>query len=107
MLFLLLPQYPGIIMCIIAPLIYDSPRWYASKGRLEEASKTLAKIRCLPEDHNFVQQELTEMSLGVKMEQEVKSRTSWAGLFGELRSDATLRRRLILVLIVQVGKYLP
>jgi hypothetical protein len=79
---------------------------------MEEAKETLAKIRRLPQDHHFVQAELEEMSRGVNQEQEIKSATSWAGLFAELKRDATLRRRFILVLIVQIGesmvtKYFP
>ncbi|KAH8083059.1 putative hexose transport-related protein [Filobasidium floriforme] len=99
----LFQMYPGIIMCVVAPVIFDSPRWYASRGRMEEAKKTLAKIRRLPEDHHFLQQELEEMSRGVNQEQEIKSATSWAGLFSELKRDVTLRRRFILVLIAQIG----
>jgi hypothetical protein len=71
---------------------------------MEEAKKTLAKIRRLPQDHHFLQQELEEMSRGVNQEQEIKSATSWAGLFAELKRDVTLRRRFILVLIAQIGQ---
>ena len=36
-------------------------RWYAKKDKWEEAGKTLAKIRNLPEDHLYIQRELSDI----------------------------------------------
>ncbi|KAL3424468.1 quinate permease [Phlyctema vagabunda] len=45
----------GILWCP------ESPRWYAKKERWEEASKTLSLIRNLPEDHPYIQRELSDV----------------------------------------------
>lgn len=47
----------GLLVITLSPMI-ESPRWYASKGKMQQASKALAWIRHLPEDHEYVLREL-------------------------------------------------
>jgi MFS family permease len=47
----------GLLIITLWPMI-ESPRWYASKGKMQQAAKALSWIRHLPEDHDYVQREL-------------------------------------------------
>jgi MFS family permease len=46
----------------------ESPRWLARKDQWENAGNTLAKIRNLPVEHEYVQMELTEIKENLELE---------------------------------------
>jgi hypothetical protein len=68
-----------------------SPRWLMNNDREEEASRTLANLRNLPEDHELVRIELLEIKAEVIFERQVfaKQFPSLAnGSSGILRREA-------------------
>lgn len=52
---------PGALLLAGICWCPETPRWYAKKGRWEEAATTLQWIRKLPVDHFMVQQELQDI----------------------------------------------
>ncbi|KAL0247306.1 hypothetical protein I308_104342 [Cryptococcus tetragattii IND107] len=95
--------YPAIILLSALPFLPESPRWLILRGKNDQALHTLARIRRLPEDHSYVEEEYNEIASSVNTEIEIAHSTSWLGLFRELKNDRTLLRRFILVMIVQLG----
>ncbi|KIR67999.1 hypothetical protein I312_104851 [Cryptococcus bacillisporus CA1280] len=95
--------YPAIILLSALPFLPESPRWLILRGKNDQALHTLARIRRLPEDHPYVDEEYNEIASSVNTEIEIAHSTSWLGLFRELKNDRTLLRRFILVMIVQLG----
>lgn len=81
----------------------ESPRWLILRGKNDRALHILARIRRLPEDHPYVEEEYNEIASSVNTEIEIAHSTSWLGLLRELKDDRTLLRRFILVMIVQLG----
>ncbi|CAI6338046.1 unnamed protein product [Periconia digitata] len=60
---------PAAILAIGIWWLPFSPRWLVKKGRDEEALKTLASLRKLPTDHEFVQSEYKEIKAEALFEQ--------------------------------------
>ncbi|OCF31422.1 hypothetical protein I316_06824 [Kwoniella heveanensis BCC8398] len=54
---LILMLMPVVIALALSFFISESPRWLVSRGKEEEALRTLCKLRRLPADHPFVQDE--------------------------------------------------
>ena len=52
---------PGLLLMIGIFWCPESPRYFIKKDQWENASKTLAYIRNLPEDHEYVQRELDDI----------------------------------------------
>jgi MFS family permease len=67
---LIIQGVPAIILAIGIWFMPFSPRWLMNKDREEEASKTLANLRNLPEDHELVQIELLEIKAEVLFERQ-------------------------------------
>ncbi|OCF31073.1 solute carrier family 2 [Kwoniella heveanensis BCC8398] len=100
---ILFQLYPGLILLLVLPFMPESPRWMVLRGNEGGALKALCRIRRLPEDHPYLLAEYNEIASSVNAEVEIVHSTSWVGLYQELKTDRTLLRRFILVLIVQLG----
>lgn len=48
----------------------ESPRWLASKGRVDEAIRNLAYLRKLPVDHPDIRAEMSEIEAAIQEERE-------------------------------------
>ncbi|KAH8922325.1 quinate permease-like protein [Atractiella rhizophila] len=48
---------PGGLVVILGVFLVESPRWLRSKGRIEQAERTLSTIRNLPQDHIYLVEE--------------------------------------------------
>lgn len=88
---LVIQGVPAVILAIGIWFMPFSPRWLMNNDREEEASRTLAYLRNLPEDHELVRIELLEIKAEVIFERQVfaKQFPSLAnGSSGMLRREA-------------------
>ncbi|KAF5014623.1 hypothetical protein F66182_14324 [Fusarium sp. NRRL 66182] len=59
---------PPILIFGSILLCPESPRWLASQDNWEETTKVLVKVRHLPSDHPYIQQELLELRTALEEE---------------------------------------
>lgn len=74
----------GILIAAMIPMI-ESPRWLVSRGRMQDARKSLSWVRNLPEDHLYLSNELSRIEWSI--EEEVRSTgqgSSWKHMCQEL-----------------------
>ena len=62
-------MFAGIIL-ILTFFQYESPRYLIKKGRDEQAIKTMAVIRNLPQDDSYVVREINAIQLQLQEEEE-------------------------------------
>merc|ERR1712000_106315 len=79
----------------------DSPRYYVKKGRLEDASRSLQRLRGQPAESEYIQNELAEIIANEEYERSVIPSAgffdSWANCFkGSLFKQSSNIRRAIL-----------
>merc|ERR1712093_91128 len=79
----------------------DSPRYYVKKGRLEDASRSLRRLRGQPAESEYIQNELAEIIANEEYERSVIPSAgffdSWANCFkGSLFKQSSNIRRTIL-----------
>ncbi|KAH6951260.1 putative hexose transport-related protein [Ilyonectria sp. MPI-CAGE-AT-0026] len=91
---------PGVILLLGLALIPESPRWLAIHGKIEAATQSLEHLRSLPRSHAFVERELGEICGSVEAERSVTS--GGAGIWMEIFSKS-VRKRMIMVMLIQVG----
>ncbi|KAJ6012650.1 solute carrier family 2 [Penicillium canescens] len=89
---------PGIIVFFGLFAVPESPRWLANKDRIDDARKSLAKLRQLELDHSFLREELGEIGdIWIpNLEQ------SQGFNLDRFRQVPNLSKRFILVCLVQV-----
>lgn len=82
---------PTSLHLIFASLIFvlsffncESPRLLVKRGQMEPATRNLALIRGLPEDHPVVQQELADISRQLQEEKEATLGAGWLGYLKEM-----------------------
>ncbi len=79
----------------------DSPRYFVKRGRLEQATIALSKLRGQPRDSEYVQVELSEIVANEEYERAIIPEagwfSSWANCFkGSLwQSKSNLRRTIL------------
>lgn len=86
---LLVQGIPAIILAVGVWFLRFSPRLLMNKRREEEALKTLANLRGLPDDHELVQVELLESKAEVLFE-----RKPFAKQFPDVKIDSIFRREI-------------
>lgn len=85
----------GVLIICMIPMI-ESPRWLASRGRLQDARKSLSWVRNLPEDHPYISTELSRIEIAI--EEELRSTgqaAGWKQMYKEL-FQAGVRGRVAL-----------
>lgn len=91
---------------LAAMVIPDTPRWYATRGRNEEALSTLARLRAKPTEDEAVQEEFDDIVQTIRHEQ-ASAKKGWFHLIkpAEGWKDDSLRsrRRLLLACFIQVS----
>ncbi|EZF30057.1 MFS quinate transporter [Trichophyton interdigitale] len=94
-------MFAGIIL-LLSIGVHESPRFLASKGKKEEATATMSKIRNLPEDHPYVQTEMLDIFEQVEREKEATMGLGWIGPLKELFMTPSNRYRIMLGLMSQL-----
>ncbi|CAK4030967.1 mfs quinate transporter [Lecanosticta acicola] len=85
---------PGILLLSL-PFMIESPRWLVHQGRHQQALESLAWIRNLAQDHEYVQWELSEIQKSAASSLQGTFKQNTAASWKELRQPGT-RRRLVL-----------
>lgn len=49
---------PAGLLALTLPILKESPVFLIKRGRVDEALKVLSYIRCLPEDHEYIEQDV-------------------------------------------------
>lgn len=86
----------GLILGFGMFLLPETPRFFVSKGRHEEAAKALARLRKLPVDHADLLEELEDIKAAYEFEIEY-GKSSWGQVFS--RKNHQLKRLSTGVLI--------
>ena len=89
---------PIIIICQL-PFLPETPRWYIQHGdRIEDARASLRRVRDTEQD---VEDEILAIREAITFEKEVISGSYWA-----LFKDPSVRKRLMLAFVVNMGQQL-
>ncbi|KAF6795337.1 MFS quinate transporter [Colletotrichum sojae] len=93
-------MFAGIIF-ILTFFQYESPRFLIKQGKVEEATATMAHLRHLPEDHDYVTREIYAIQAAHHEELEAVKGTTWYGKVKELFLVPSNLYRLYLSTMVQ------
>ena len=85
-----------VLILIQIPFIPDSPRWYAKKNKIEQARRSLARVR---DTEHEVEDELLMIREALEYEKEAIS-SSYSALW----KDRSVRKRLLLAFIINAGQ---
>ena len=80
----------------------ESPRYAYSRGRVEEARDTIARLSGLPRDSDGVHQQITDIQTKVEQEQRSGKDLSWTEIF----TGPRMMHRTILGIVLQAGQQL-
>jgi MFS family permease len=88
-----------IIIILQLPFLPETPRWYIQHGnRIEDARASLRRVR---DSEQEVEDEILQIREAIVFEKEVISGSYWA-----LLKDPTIRKRLMLAFVINVGQQL-
>ncbi|KAF6833061.1 MFS monosaccharide transporter [Colletotrichum plurivorum] len=82
-------------------LLPDSPRYFVKKGRLADATASLARLRGQPADSEYIQVELAEIVANEEYERQLIPSTTWFGSWancfsgGLSKSNSNLRKTIL------------
>jgi hypothetical protein len=93
--------FAGLIFCL-SFLQYESPRFLIKKGKHEQAIRNLARVRHLPEDHEYVVREITAIELSHQAELEATMGAGWLGVIKETFCVPKNLYRIYLTAMAQV-----
>lgn len=96
--------FPSALLFIGCFFVPESPRWLILKGRPEQASKNLSRIRCLPEDHVYIQWELRTTQAQVDEERAVMGDAGLWKVFKELCTSRGHAKRVMFGFILIMFK---
>lgn len=99
---LALQGLPAILLCVGMLLCNESPRWLAKQDRWEEAKATLARVRHLPIDHSYVQDEFQDICLQLERERQLIGGSSFMSLQKEMWLIPGNRKRALLSIALMV-----
>ena len=94
-------MFAGIIF-ILSFFQYESPRYLVKKGRLEEATTNMARVRNLPATDPYVVREIKNIQMQWHEEQEATMGQGWLGVVKEMFLVKSNLYRLYLGFFAQV-----
>jgi MFS family permease len=93
MVSLAIQMIPGGLLFAACFVIPESPRWLVKKGRIEKAAMILARIRNLPIENAYLQDELRAMETQAVVERnEALAKTGEKGWLNKIFGKGDLRR---------------
>ncbi|KAF4453807.1 hypothetical protein F53441_3585 [Fusarium austroafricanum] len=99
---LALQALPAVLLISCMFAAPESPRWCARKDDWERAKAILINLRMLPEDHEYVQAELQEMSAQLEAEKRLTGDASASTLWKELVTIPGNRKRAIISVLLMI-----
>lgn len=94
-------MFAGIIF-IMSFFQYESPRYLIKAGKDEVACKTLARLRNLPVDHEYVVYEISTIQGALQTEREATMGAGWLGILKETLMDSSNLYRLYIACMAQI-----
>ena len=93
---------PAGLLLITMPLFcVESPRWLLSVSKTDKAKRSLSWVRNLPEDHEYIAEELAEIQSSITHELELSGGSrSYAKIFKELTAPGIRWRAAMSVLLM-------
>lgn len=95
----------AIILAVGLFILPESPRFYVKKGKLEQAARSLARVRGQPIDSGYIKDELAEIIANHEYEKKVVPQTSyiegWTNCFtGSIfKGNSNIRRTVVGILM--------
>lgn len=86
----------GMLMC------NESPRWLAKQDRWEEARATLSKVRNLPSDHPYVEEEFAAIATQLEQERALVAGSGFWDLMKEMWLIPGNRKRAIISIVLMI-----
>lgn len=93
---------PAVLMFIGLFFCDESPRWLAKQDRWEEASRVLSLVRNLPESHDYVRKEMTEIREALDHERRLIGNAGFMDLQREMWTIPGNRKRAILSIVLMI-----
>lgn len=93
---------PAVCLFVGMIISNESPRWLAKTDQWDKAAETLALIRRLPVNHDYVQAELTEMREQLEFEQRIIGGSSFWDLQKEMWTIKGNRNRALISIFLMV-----
>ncbi|KAJ5987670.1 hypothetical protein N7522_011918 [Penicillium canescens] len=94
-------MFAGIIF-IMSFFQYESPRYLIKDGKDEAACKTLARLRGLSVDHEYVISEISAIQTALQTEKEATMGAGWIGILKEIFLDTSNLYRLYIACMGQI-----
>lgn len=93
---------PAVCLVFGMMLAPESPRWCARKDDWERATNVLVKLRMLPEDSEYVQNEIQEMATQLEAERRLTGDATAMALFKEMVHIPGNRKRAIISVVLMI-----
>ncbi|KAI1843174.1 hypothetical protein JX266_010701 [Neoarthrinium moseri] len=90
---------PAVIWGVGTFFTAETPRYLLSKGKVSEGTAALVKLRRLPEDHPYIQDEINSIQAQIALETEIVAGASALSLVKETFGDIRNRRRFFLMFL--------
>ncbi|EMR68154.1 hypothetical protein MGN70_005865 [Eutypa lata] len=93
---------PALLLFCLMIIANESPRYLARKDRWEEAKSVLVRIRQLPENHPYLQEEFQEIAEQLDHEKRMMGDASFMSLQREMWLIPSNRKRALLSFVLMV-----
>ncbi|KAK5654229.1 hypothetical protein OQA88_7404 [Cercophora sp. LCS_1] len=93
---------PALLLMIFMFLVPESPRWTAKQDNWEETTRIISKLRNLPADHSYVQNEIQEMANQLDNEKRLIGDATTKTLLKEMWVIPGNRKRTIITIMLMV-----
>ncbi|KAJ5550620.1 hypothetical protein N7535_001435 [Penicillium sp. DV-2018c] len=93
---------PAVLLLFGMLLCNESPRWLARQDRWEEARATLCKVRNLPSDHPYLEDEFQAIATQLEQERALIGGSGFWDLMREMWTIPGNRKRAIISIVLMI-----